>query len=81
LGVGARLSDRFGVSRGGGRQLQSFPGAVTSVSGGIEFLTCRSTALREPTADEGCRFYVGQAVQVLRSSGVWGKTTILSECL
>ena len=81
LGVGARLSDRFGVSRGGGRQLQSFPGAVTSVSGGIEFLTCRSTALREPTADEGCRFYVGQAVQVLRSSGAWGKTTILSKCL
>lgn len=77
LGVGARLSDRFGARGGGGRQQQGFSGAAASVCGGIEFLTCRSTALREPTADEGCRFYVGQAVQVLRTSGAWGEATIL----
>ena len=36
-----------------------------------EVLLCRTDALRVPRAEAGCRFFKGQFVQILRSSGEW----------
>ena len=51
--------------------------SLAILTSATEVLMCRSIALREPHAEEGCRYYVGQGVQLLRSSGEWDEGTIL----
>ena len=52
-------------------------GASSGGSPAVETMTFRTDALREPQPEEGCRFYVGQPIQMLRSSGEWTEGTVL----
>ena len=77
---GSRFNDRFSPTR----QLQHFNSSSPlasrskeSVSGPAEFIRCRSDQLHEPKPEPGCRFYLGQPVQLLRSSGEWTEGTVL----
>ena len=82
---GSRFNDRFSPSRHGQQQafVSSSPGASPmkqapgKSSAAPETITFRSDQLSEPEPDEGCRFYPGQPVQLLRASGEWTEGTIL----
>ena len=85
VGSGRRMGERFGSTSSSRAQNAAFRGGRGGHGGrrsevgssAVDTMMCRSTALREPIAEAGCRFYVGQAVQVLRSSGAWAVATIL----
>ena len=51
--------------------------ANSSGTPGIDVRTFRTDALREPHPEEGCRFYVGQPIQMLRTSGDWTEGVVL----
>jgi hypothetical protein len=83
---GSRFGDRFGSARfkqhyqsRGTSGMASSPGG--SLGGGspssLDVRTFRTDALREPQPEEGCRFYVGQPIQMLRTSGDWTEGVVL----
>ena len=80
---GSRFSDRFSPARTQQHFNSSSPAdrfkerKAAEEQASTEYLTCRSDMLREPKPDPGCRFYVGQPVHLLRSSGEWSEGTVL----
>ena len=79
---GGGVSSKFELkacSRAGadGRSSEEGQGQPTTGRAPIEHLTCRTDDLREPQPDDGCRFFVGQPVQLLRASGEWTEGTVL----
>ena len=67
---------RFGMAGGGlrGHQILETRSGANSA---LEIIYCRSHTLREPQPEEGCRFFIGQAIQLHRSSGVWSEGTVM----
>lgn len=81
-GAVAPLPSRFGSHTARGRQQQYYYAANNATQTGRSVLqhgtrSCRSHELREPVPGEGFLFYVGQKVQVYRSTALWSIATVL----
>ena len=75
---GSRFADRFSPSRQQQHFNSSSPSAKsTPKKVEAEYLLCRSDQLSTPSPEPGCRFYVGQPIQMLRASGEWSEGVIL----
>jgi hypothetical protein len=74
--AGDRAAGAFGC-RGDDDDGDDGQAPLKAPASGPELMRCRSDALRTPRPEEGCRYYVGQFVQLLRSSGEWSGGVVL----